>query len=55
MMIVSIGLALFLRNFFLFFYGGDKKAYAEFAGLAGHASSDRSSSLRRTSCRWSSP
>jgi neutral amino acid transport system permease protein len=35
MMIVSIGLALFLRNFFLFFYGGDKKAYAEFSGLAG--------------------
>ncbi len=35
MMIVSIGLALFLRNLFLFFYGGDKKAYAEYAGLAG--------------------
>ena len=35
MMIVSIGLALFLRNFYLFFYGGDKKAYAEFAGMAG--------------------
>ena len=35
MMIVSIGLALFLRNLYLFFYGGDKQAYAEFAGLAG--------------------
>ena len=35
MMIVSIGLALFLRNIYLFFYGGDKKAYAEYAGLAG--------------------
>lgn len=35
MMIVSIGLALFLRNFYLFFYGGDKRAYAEYAGLAG--------------------
>ena len=35
MMIVSIGLALFLRNFYLFFYGGDKQAYAEYAGLAG--------------------
>ncbi len=35
MMIVSIGLALFLRNFYLFFYGGDKRAYAEFAGTAG--------------------
>jgi branched-chain amino acid transport system permease protein len=35
MMIVSIGLAIFLRNFFLFFYGGDKRAYAEFAGMAG--------------------
>ena len=35
MMIVSIGLALFLRNVYLFFYGGDKRAYAEFAGLAG--------------------
>lgn len=35
MMIVSIGLALFLRNLYLFFYGGDKKAYAEFAGMAG--------------------
>jgi branched-chain amino acid transport system permease protein len=35
MMIVSIGLALFLRNFFLFFYGGDKRAYSEYAGMAG--------------------
>lgn len=35
MMIVSIGLALFLRNFYLFFYGGDKRAYAEYAGTAG--------------------
>jgi neutral amino acid transport system permease protein len=35
MMIVSIGLALFLRNLYLFFYGGDKRTYAEFAGLAG--------------------
>jgi len=35
MMIVSIGLALFLRNIYLFFYGGDKQAYAEYAGLAG--------------------
>jgi neutral amino acid transport system permease protein len=35
MMIVSIGLALFLRNLYLFFYGGDKRAYAEYAGLAG--------------------
>jgi branched-chain amino acid transport system permease protein len=35
MMIVSIGLAIFLRNFYLFFYGGDKRSYAEFAGLAG--------------------
>ena len=35
MMIVSIGLAIFLRNFYLFFYGGDKRAYAEFAGMAG--------------------
>jgi len=35
MMIVSIGLALLLRNVFLFFYGGDKNAYADFSGLAG--------------------
>lgn len=35
MMIVSIGLALFLRNIYLFFYGGDKRAYNEYAGLAG--------------------
>lgn len=35
MMIVSIGLALFLRNLYLFIYGGDKRAYKEFAGLAG--------------------
>ena len=35
MMIVSIGLALFLRNVYLFFYGGDKRAYSEYAGLAG--------------------
>lgn len=35
MMIVSIGLAIFLRNGYQFFYGGDKKAYTEFAGLAG--------------------
>jgi neutral amino acid transport system permease protein len=35
MMIVSIGLALFLRNLYLFFYGGDKRAYGEYAGLAG--------------------
>jgi branched-chain amino acid transport system permease protein len=35
MMIVSIGLAIFLRNLYLFFYGGDKRAYAEYSGLAG--------------------
>ncbi len=35
MMIVSIGLAILLRNLFLFFYGGEKKAYSEFVGLAG--------------------
>lgn len=35
MMIVSIGLAIFLRNLYLFFYGGDKQAYAEYAGMAG--------------------
>jgi branched-chain amino acid transport system permease protein len=35
MMIVSIGLALLLRNVFLFFVGGDKRAYAEFSGMAG--------------------
>jgi neutral amino acid transport system permease protein len=35
MMIVSIGLALFLRNFYLFFYGGDKQAYREYSGMAG--------------------
>ncbi|MHB1066158.1 MAG: branched-chain amino acid ABC transporter permease [Candidatus Nanopelagicales bacterium] len=35
MMIVSIGLAILLRNLFLFFYGGDKQAYTEFVGLAG--------------------
>lgn len=35
MMIVSIGLAILLRNLYLFFYGGEKKAYAEFVGLAG--------------------
>lgn len=35
MMIVSIGLALFLRNLFQFFVGGDKKSYTEYAGLAG--------------------
>lgn len=34
-MIVSIGLAILLRNLFLFFYGGDKRAYSEFVGLAG--------------------
>lgn len=37
MMIVSIGLALFLRNFYQFFVGADKKAYTEYAGLAGMA------------------
>lgn len=37
MMIVSIGLALFLRNFYQFFIGADKKAYTEFSGLAGIA------------------
>lgn len=35
MMIVSIGLAILLRNLFLFFFGGDKQAYTEFVGLAG--------------------
>lgn len=35
MMIVSIGLALFLRNMYQFFVGADKKSYTEFAGLAG--------------------
>lgn len=35
MMIVSIGLAILLRNLYLFFYGGDKQAYTEFVGLAG--------------------
>ena len=35
MMIVSIGLALFLRSFYQFFVGGDKKSYTEYAGLAG--------------------
>jgi len=35
MMIVSIGLALLLRNVFLFFFGGDKRAYGEYAGMAG--------------------
>ncbi len=35
MMIVSIGLAIFLRNLYLFFYGGDKRAYAEYSGMAG--------------------
>jgi branched-chain amino acid transport system permease protein len=35
MMIVSIGLAIFLRNLYLFFYGGDKRAYTEYSGLAG--------------------
>ena len=35
MMIVSIGLAILLRNLYLFFYGGEKKAYDEFVGLAG--------------------
>ena len=35
MMIVSIGLAIFLRNVFLYFFGGDKKAYAEYVGQAG--------------------
>ncbi len=35
MMIVSIGLALFLRNLYLFFYGGDKRAYDEYSGMAG--------------------
>ncbi len=35
MMIVSIGLALFLRNFYQFFIGADKKSYTEYAGLAG--------------------
>jgi neutral amino acid transport system permease protein len=35
MMIVSIGLAILLRNLFLFFYGGDKQAYTEFVGAAG--------------------
>jgi branched-chain amino acid transport system permease protein len=35
MMIVSIGLAIFLRNIYLFFFGGDKQAYTEFVGQAG--------------------
>ena len=35
MMIVSIGLALLLRNLYLFFFAGDKRAYREFAGMAG--------------------
>jgi branched-chain amino acid transport system permease protein len=35
MMIVSIGLAIFLRNLYLFFYGGDKQAYSEYSGMAG--------------------
>ena len=35
MMIVSIGLAIFLRNLYQFFVGADKKSYTEFAGLAG--------------------
>lgn len=35
MMIVSIGLALFLRNLYQFLIGAEKKAYTEFAGLAG--------------------
>lgn len=35
MMIVSIGLAIFLRNLFQFFAGADKKSYTEFAGMAG--------------------
>lgn len=35
MMIVSIGLALFLRNLYLFFYGGDKRAYDQYSGMAG--------------------
>lgn len=35
MMIVSIGLALFLRNFYQFFVGAEKKSYADYAGLAG--------------------
>ena len=37
MMIVSIGLALFLRNFYQFFIGADKKSYSEYAGMAGIA------------------
>lgn len=35
MMIVSIGLALFLRNMYQFFVGADKKSYSDYAGLAG--------------------
>lgn len=35
MMIVSIGLAIFLRNTYLFFFGGDKQAYTSFVGQAG--------------------
>jgi branched-chain amino acid transport system permease protein len=37
MMIVSIGLAIFLRNLYLFFFGGDKQAYTEFVGQEGIA------------------
>ena len=35
MMIVSIGLAIFLRNLYQFFAGAEKKSYTEFAGMAG--------------------
>lgn len=34
MMIVSIGLALLVRYVFLYFYGGDNKAYTDFQGQA---------------------
>jgi branched-chain amino acid transport system permease protein len=34
MMIVSIGLALLIRYVFLYFYGGENKAYTDFQGQA---------------------
>ncbi|MEJ5915530.1 branched-chain amino acid ABC transporter permease [Pseudokineococcus sp. 1T1Z-3] len=35
MMIVSIGLALFLRYFYLFIFGGSRQTYAEYQGQRG--------------------
>jgi neutral amino acid transport system permease protein len=35
MMIVSIGLAIFLRYFFLYLFGGATRSYADFQGQAG--------------------